>query len=186
MMIYEENIATYSKYKTAIKKILREKCSLYSADVRDGTEEEDCGYATDFKILHTETPVGCRTRDIEYFRKFGDFTLRLITQYGNKTEFEKVLEGNPKTYLYCWVGSRIDKIPLWVYVDMDIFRERVINHPKINCKWNKSDGGSFRCYDLKGMYDAGCIVLMSDAMKNYFNMFEKYPSFSHARMTAWV
>lgn len=161
MSSYEEDRIVSDNYKEQIRLIIKQ-CAPNLIDISVSSEEEDNNRATDYIIVVKGTTIGCRIRKgIGFFERFHDFTIRTSRPSGSKTELEKIKDGIPRWYLYGWGDGTT--IPTWIFVDMDVFRENVIDIPDIKDRQNY-DGTKFNGYDIDTLFKYDCILQSSPSV----------------------
>ena len=153
-------------YNDQIEQILLTKCVADILEFAPSSHGDDCKNATDYIITFKNIPtIACRLRkDINFFLKYHDITIRRSRPSGAKTEFEKSKSGGPTYYFYGWTDPNNSNIPYWVLIDMNKFKNDKIrpNDEKLN-----KDGTTFYTYDVSKLCNLGCIVNMSHLTYEY-------------------
>lgn len=164
---FEEDKKTADGYLEQIRAIVKQ-CAHIVIDISIASPEDDCKRATDYQIDVEGTTIGCRIRNgVYFFDKFHDFTIRTSRPSGATTELEKIRTGVPRWYLYGWGNG--STIPAWIFVDMDTFRETIIDTPNVKDRANP-DGTRFNGYSINQLAGAGCIVERSQYVSSYLQV----------------
>jgi len=159
-----------ASYFPQIRTILRSFIGRI-VSVKISSNEDDIHNATDYclEISTDKTKVACRIRSVEYFYKYhegGEFTLRKSRPSGVPTEYDKILLGSPRWYFYGWVDSS-NVIIYWVFVDLDVFREkRLYEHPD-SIKVNHDGSSGFVGYQIIKLHKAKAIKQKSKTVSEY-------------------
>lgn len=125
-------------------------------DVQIASDHQDQKQATDYIVTVSSGDIACRVRNWEYWRRFGDFTIRWSVPSGITTEWEKIKAGYGRWYLYAWVRPT-DKFGAWIFVDLDRLRDSGLLD-RMAGPWDNYDGTTFKTLAPLKLYEYGCIV----------------------------
>ncbi|MEK6881731.1 MAG: hypothetical protein AABY22_19085, partial [Nanoarchaeota archaeon] len=104
---YEKNITLERKFAETVKQILGRQ--FITQDKIMDTQQ-----GTDFLIFNINPiKVGLRLRRYKYLKDYGygeQFTIRYELASGNKTEYEKIMEGLVDYIMYGFVDEKEEKI----------------------------------------------------------------------------
>ena len=110
---YPERSITESKILSSQIDILQKclMCKIVKTSV-----EVDVNLKADLQNISGKILIGCRTRDIKYYIRYGDITFR-------KSEVDMMLQDRSviSNYLYCWHSN--DKIVKWILLSGKIVKE---------------------------------------------------------------
>tara|TARA_R110001606_G_scaffold275424_1_gene423672 strand:- start:181 stop:675 length:495 start_codon:yes stop_codon:yes gene_type:complete len=98
--------------------------------------EVDTQKATDLVMLQADKMhIAVRLRKLNNYgcRYLHQFTIRAKTKNNNKTEIDKILEGNADKGFYGWVCEKNKRMEHFTIFDLDIFRQE-INKETLNNK----------------------------------------------------
>ena len=114
--------------------------------------EVDTQKATDLVMLRADKMnIAVRLRKLNNYddRYLNQFTIRAKTKNNNKTEINKILEGNADIAFYGWVCEKNKRIEHWTIFDLDIFRQEVYKETLDNKHLiMNSDGTGFYAFDF--------------------------------------
>jgi len=114
--------------------------------------EVDTQKATDLVILQADKMhIAVRLRKLNNYddRYLNQFTIRAKTKNNNKTEIDKILEGNADKGFYGWVCDKNKIIEHFTIFDLDIFRQEVNKETLDNKHLIKNpDGTGFYAFDF--------------------------------------
>ena len=119
----------------------------------------DLKNCTDYIVTSNELKIACRIRDIPYFYKYGDFTIRNKRLSGTKTEWEKIKEGFGNFYFYGW--GIPPNVIYYQIIDLNILRYpenvKIIDEIDNNQKYNKDHMTGFISIPRTTLEQFGCI-----------------------------
>ena len=113
--------------------------------------EVDTQKATDLVMLQADKMhIAVRLRKLNNYgcRYLHQFTIRAKTKNNNKTEIDKILEGNADKGFYGWVCEKNKRMEHFTIFDLDIFRQE-INKETLNNKhlYMNHDGTGFYVFN---------------------------------------
>lgn len=126
---------------------------------RLGTPEEDIYHEADMIIFEfCSLKIALRVRNGHSY-DHGDIAIRSKTAYGNRTELDKIIDGEGDYYLYCWTqdGATISE---YILFDLDAFRqniEEILSQSNIPNGY----GGAFTTFSIYEMMQNNCILTHS-------------------------
>ncbi len=115
---WEQSKAEVDTYTNQVVAILRQNAGLF-VEVVVADEEADRSRATDFVVRVAGGDIACRIRKSEYWRRYGQVTLRYSRPSGAKTEVAKILEGYARWLFYGWADM---EFVAWVLLDLNAVR----------------------------------------------------------------
>lgn len=162
---YQKNRAFADGIETEIATILVHVGMLLT--IRRATFAEDTKEGCDLVFeLHDNSFAATRVRRHEYYKRYGDFTIR--AKVGNaKTELHKLLNGEFKSrlYFYGWRRQSNDGWSDWLIADVRQLRKCIPDEPRIV---SNKDGTGHVAIPLETLYLADAII-------------ENYQSFARLR-----
>jgi hypothetical protein len=167
--LYEMDRAMADFYVPQAIDLLINKCAKHIFTIKPSNDYDDLNKATDCVFNTIGGSIAFRHRGEYAFHEYHDITLRSFRPSGVKTEVEKIREGSPRWYLYCWVKD--NKITEWVLLDLNIFRETIIDNPDTPHKKTNYDENKFHAYGIIQLYKAGCITNMSPLVEDYLKSY---------------
>jgi hypothetical protein len=127
--------------------------------ISESPEIEDQKHNTDLMVLRLGgLRVGCRVRAYDMFLNpeyRQQFTIRYSRPSGNKTEYEKIMEGWGDYLFYGFAGQTNKSLILWSLIDLQIFRDAVHSQMAINGNYlpakqqfNKDSSSTFLIFNF--------------------------------------
>lgn len=119
---------------------------------RRTTVDEDRNTATDYIVGGMRIAVRCRS---SRYMKYNDFTLRCTSGLGERSEFERIAQGDVD---YLWYGFVDDKgSPVrWYLIDLQLLRAALICTPSIVTGEFANADSRFKTIKLDGDYVIEC------------------------------
>lgn len=148
-----------TKYLTQVKRILINKSYIFTK-FREATPTEDMNYGFDAVLSFPDVKIPVRIRKFQYL-KFMDLTIRSKSRYGLKTEIDKLKEGFGDFYFYAWSNEENTKIMTYMVLNLEAFRNTVINSPTWANKSN-NDGTFFHTYSMKALLENRIVVILEN------------------------
>lgn len=137
-------------------------------DLQSASEEDDYKRSIDYEITIKSGKIACRIRNIEemFDQSWRDFTIRSKNN-GHITEIDKLQTAEVRWYLYCWAYGK--RIVDYIFIDLDILREKNLLFMDWKEKWNK-DGTAFIIIPFQKLLECHCIMqydsnIISDYVK---------------------
>ena len=154
---WKEQKDKVDKYNLQAIKIVKE-CIAKHIEVEISSIYKDQNEATDLVIKRKKEDVALRIRSEHVWKK--EWTVRSSLDSGHETELNKIRKGFTRWYLYGWAKG--DTIESWIFIDLDIVREKNILNMDWSEKNNKnefgeSDGTHYISIPIKYLKDNGCI-----------------------------
>ena len=126
---------------------------------RLGTPEEDIYHEADMIIFEfCSLKIALRVRNGHSY-DHGDIAIRSKTAYGNRTELDKIVDGEGDYYLYCWTDDS-NNISEYILFDLDMFRDTMDETLSQNNIPN-GYGGAFSTFSIHEMLKGDCVVAKS-------------------------
>ena len=147
---YEVNRKIGDAYLPGVKKILQDNASLFVCFV-DSSFKQDTEQACDCIIEVKGGTIAIRSRRPTNYR---DFTIRSESFCKKRTEYQKLIDGFGKWYIYTW-GATNTKILGYAIIDLDVFRDKYILKPDAKNIKN-IDGTKFHAWNVSSI--PGCII----------------------------
>lgn len=144
-------------YLPAIYRIIESMPLRMFINIREATVKEDTQHATDLVIEFHGGDMGLRCREIEYWNRFADFTIRAKCKFNPRTEIHKIRDGWCNWYFYCWVGSEANRIDHWILLDVNKIRASGLLDADRRLIPN-GDGAGFFSYSLQELDNALAIL----------------------------
>lgn len=154
---YEDSREWADGYLPEIGRVIRSYPVVGSiVSIKVANDEQDRQCATDYIVTVSNGDIGCRIREWKYWKLYGDITLRYERPSGIPTEFEKILNGYGRWYLYAWAKG--DGFGAWVFIDLDKLRESGLLEEDHIPIWNKDRSSSFIYLKVDRLARHGCVV----------------------------
>ena len=151
-MTFETNWSFQLKYYDAIEAILKANASSFII-INVADPKLDKEQATDFVVTIEGGDVAVRIRRSDC--RYRDLTIRSRSNYGGRTEINKIRDGCGKYYLYCWEGAS-GKLDEWILVDLDMARKNELIENRSNIP--NGDGTYFIAISLMELYKTDCLI----------------------------
>lgn len=143
------------KYFDKIRNVVGPRLMTLSNYIQDTQE------ATDLVVLRpivsVETPsMGVRIRShLPNEDWYDEFTIRSKSKYGNRTEINKFISGNPDWFFYCILNADGSNFSVWHLIDVrkwaSIYSLSISGEIKL---WtqdrNNGDGTAFKAFTIRG------------------------------------
>jgi hypothetical protein len=149
MRIYSEDREAVDTFETQIKRVCGE------IFIKTASKKIDCEEATDLIVMELEPiRIACRLRNLYYYEKYPfDFTVRFTRPSGNKSEYEKIMDGWCD---YNFYGFHSDNtIISWFIGDLNVFRKELTNEAigesniSYTKSYNKDNSSTFLAFDRR-------------------------------------
>lgn len=142
---YIEQRRWSDKFIPAIKKIIGQYLLVPSSF------EEDTQHACDLIIMKArDMRIAARIRKYHYSLSYGDeFTIRCKTQYNQKTEIHKIIEGWGDWFFYGFANETEEDISKWFLIDLHVLRRnRLQKQPVKTGVQDNFDQTGFRWFKI--------------------------------------
>lgn len=153
--IAEDHAKFHRHYHECLKRNARHLMVL-----NQSSNEEDMTECFDYSVSIAGAKVAVRNRLNKYLRRYGDFTIRSRSQFGGKTEIDKIREGLGDFYLFTWQTEDERSIEYYIIVDLGIFRSSGLAFSERQERSN-GDGTKFISFTLDELSRNGCLVVAS-------------------------
>jgi hypothetical protein len=144
------------KFAPFIKDVIQQNICRIPAEysiVEESTQEEDTKLSFDLKFK-TEMHVSIRLREFDALG-YDDITIRSRSKNGNKTEIDKLYDGEGQLYFYGVMDEEQENIIQWLLYDINPIRFLLKKNGNIR---KNMDGTEFRVYDFDFLKEHNCIV----------------------------
>ena len=153
---YKTDRDTADKWDPVVLRILYANAEIFGVcrpgQIRKATEDEDMHMAADW--VAPGGAIASRIRHLDYYARFGDFTIRYSRPTGTKTEYEKIVSGCARWYFLGFYKE--DDIVYWFIIDLDkLRRTQLLEDAPIQ---GQGDNIQFKYISISDLYKAGCIV----------------------------
>lgn len=96
--------------------------------VHTAPDHLDTEQATDVVIGGGRIPISVRIRRHRYLRPYGgEFTIRMVSKRGQKSELEKISEGYSDYLFYGFANQTESSLEAWRIIDLTVLREHLFD-----------------------------------------------------------
>lgn len=146
-------------YAIKILEYQQSKEKIPKGSIEIASDEDDINKATDLIVLKIDlVRILYRIRRYDYLIQYGQqFTIRYDRPIsGNKTEFEKIIEGYGNYMFYGFLNKEETKICYYHLLDLNIFRHWIYEEIRKNkgilpgfLKLNKNGSSNFLSFNIR-------------------------------------